>query len=170
MVSALGLAYLEQLKSDTIKYIPLLNIPRDDLSLRGDIVWAFNRFGVDNTNLVFISDLDLEKDSSSIILVDHNALASSQLFLNSRIIGIYDHHKDENNFLTVLPRVIEPIGSCCSLIVSQWMQSNLMQYLSPDIAMLLLSAVLIDTINLEESFGRTKDKDKEVDFRFSTEK
>jgi exopolyphosphatase len=168
MISALSLAYLEQLKSDTISYIPLLNIPREDLSLRGDIVWAFNRFGVDNTNLVFVSDLDLEKDQSDIILVDHNALASSQLFLNSRIIGIYDHHKDENTFLTVLPRVIEPIGSCCSLIVSQWMRSNLTQYLSTDISMLLLSAILIDTINLEESFGRTTDKDKKVYFKFST--
>ncbi len=158
------MAYLEQIRCEGVKYIPLLNISREDLPLRGEVFWAFEKFGIDRSNLVFVSDLDLEKDLSSVILVDHNGLSSAQSFLNDRIIGIYDHHKDENGFLTVKPRMIEPVGSCSSLIVSEWIRSNLTTYLSTDISYLLLSAILIDTINLQDSFGRSTLKDKEVDF------
>lgn len=158
----MSLAYLEQLKSESIKYIPLLNIPRDDLSLRGEVCWAFDHFGLDRMDLVFINDLDLEKEMSQFILVDHNALSASQLFLQDRIIGIYDHHKDENQFLDVRPRIVEPVGSCCSLIVSEWISSGFIINLSNDVSSLMLSAILIDTVNLQESYGRTTSKDKEV--------
>lgn len=160
----MSLAYLEQLKSESIQYIPLLNIPRDDLSLRGEICWAFDRFGINKMDLVFINDLDLEKEMSNMILVDHNALSSSQLFLQDRIVGIYDHHKDENHFLNVQPRVVEPVGSCSSLIALEWIRSNFSNNLSTDLSSLMISAILIDTINMQESFGRTTSKDKEVTF------
>jgi exopolyphosphatase len=101
-------------------------------------------------------------DESNVILVDHNALGISQTFLKDRIIGIYDHHKDEKQFLDICPRVVEIVGSCSSLIMSEWIRSKLDGYLSKEISSLILSAILLDTINFQESFGRTTVKDLEV--------
>ena len=165
VVSSLSLAYLEQLKSKSVVYIPLLNIDREDLSLRGEIRWAFDRFGVDKRNLVFISDFNLQQQQdSNIILVDHTTLSGSQSSLRDRVIGIFDHHKDEMQFQNVSPRVILPVGSCCSLIMAEWVKSGLIDHIPQELSNLMLCTILIDTINLQESYGRTTVTDREVRF------
>lgn len=96
--------------------IPLINIPRDDLPLRRDIVHLLKSIDVDLSHLVFIEDVK-ERDDYQFILVDHNVPRGELKDQIARsVIGIVDHHKDEFQFESVDPRRVEICGSCSSLV------------------------------------------------------
>ena len=58
------------------------------------------------------------------------------------------------------PRIIEPVGSATSLITREWIKSA--QVPDSDLAALMLSAILIDTVNLKKEYGRTTPVDELV--------
>lgn len=59
-----------------LKYCPVINCPREDLSMRVDIVHNLNKFGIDDdfvkNNLLFKEDLIGEDAIESVALVDFN--------------------------------------------------------------------------------------------------
>ncbi|KAJ3114261.1 Exopolyphosphatase [Phlyctochytrium bullatum] len=177
IVSAISYAFLKHCTHQPAKpdehreFVPVIHVPRKDLALRTDCTYAFSRSfpGVDvaSSHFNFIDELDLDALNASndlrLILTDHNRLAPSLSKYSDRVDGILDHHKDEQLHLNASPRVIEPVGSATSLIALEWQKSNhLTESLDSSLAVLMLAPILLDTINLEQKFGRCTDKDVEA--------
>ncbi|KAL8676704.1 MAG: hypothetical protein Q9186_006803 [Xanthomendoza sp. 1 TL-2023] len=125
-------------KAFTPLYIPLLNIPAKDISLRPEFKAVFHHANIDVSHLVTLDDLptdresELKPENTRIILVDHNSLQGElgKLY-GSRVHGVVDHHEDEGTVISETepePRVIEKCGSCTSLVVrtlkSAWETSS----------------------------------------------
>ncbi|KAL8693727.1 MAG: hypothetical protein Q9224_003702, partial [Gallowayella concinna] len=125
-------------KAFTPLYIPLLNIPAKDISLRPEFKAVFHHANIDVSHLVTLDDLpkdresELKPENTRMILVDHNSLQGElgKLY-GSRVHGVVDHHEDEGTVISETepePRVIEKCGSCTSLVVrtlkSAWETSS----------------------------------------------
>lgn len=50
--------------------------------------------------------------------VDHNVLSNSDSNLDSSVVQIVDHHKQEHPFSEMVDMLIEPVGSCSTLVAS----------------------------------------------------
>ncbi|KAI4197057.1 MAG: hypothetical protein LQ346_003090 [Caloplaca aetnensis] len=108
-------------------YIPLLNIPGADISLRPEFKALFLHANIEAEYLVTLDDLPgsgrrgLKPEDTQWILVDHNKLqgALGETY-GSRVRGVIDHHEDEGvvpQDTDPEPRVIEKCGSCTSLVI-----------------------------------------------------
>lgn len=141
-------------------YIPVMNIPVDDFRLRTETSWFFRKLEIDPSNLLFWNDITHIRDFS-LILVDHNRLSGTQqVYIDNgyaNVFEIIDHHEDEKRY-TVEKRIIEPVGSTCTLIAEIILKTEIP---SLDVAILLLGTILIDTQNLDINF-KAKDKDIEI--------
>jgi exopolyphosphatase len=122
------------------------------------------------SQLLTLSDIpdDLPAEHTRWLLVDHNSLTgplARRFASGGTIIGCIDHHEDERVVPSdVVPRIVEPCGSCMSLIVEEsralWDKVAREQGREEEqrLAALALAPVLIDTINLtEEHKVRPKD-------------
>lgn len=150
--------------------LPLINLPRDDINLRPEVLHVFKLCQVPQDLLLFIDDplvLEWEELSSkgdlknNFILVDHNQLHSRFKNWSGTVKAIYDHHVDERAHLDANPRVIRPVGSNASLIVEWWKQQSVapQEDVLPHLAQLMLAPILIDTVNLRGEYGRVTDLD-----------
>ncbi len=158
---------------------PIIQIQRSDLSLRPECIYVFNECDfseLDTSQLLFLDDVlpYLDRLSSNydinLILVDHNKLISpwNEKF-NDKIDTILDHHQDEGLYLNIKNRQIEPVGSATSLVVLHF-KDVWEKKISRDeenswhtkLAKLLLAPILVDTILLDVSKGRTTNKDQEA--------
>jgi exopolyphosphatase len=118
---------------------------------------AFEAASLDPTFLLTSSDIPSAPapQPSRFVLVDHNRLLSS---FTGDVVGIIDHHEDEHLHTTATPRMIKPVGSCASLVTQQFrsvLESGSAKQFK-DAAILLLSAILIDT-------GALKPKGKAIE-------
>lgn len=94
----------------------------------------------------------------SVVLVDHNEEAqSAKGRVNAKIIEIIDHHRIAN-LETFEPIYItmEPLGSTASIIFKKYLDNKLLP--SKEMAGLLLSAVLSDTLVLTSPSCTNEDK------------
>ena len=77
---ALSLAYLLSvvgtMQTRGVPVLPVVNIPREDLPLRTELVSTLALCGIATDRLSFAPELDLS--SKSVILYDHNQLSPSQ--------------------------------------------------------------------------------------------
>lgn len=146
--------------------IPLINIPREDLKLRPDITFMLDTVGYSTHALAFLDDFsNTSSDSNfspidaSVFLVDHNKLTglTKQLFKSDKVVGVLDHHVDENVYPFANPRIIKNAGSCMSVVTNYW-ASQLKESLefsskadkdSVNIAALGLSPIISDTSGLK---------------------
>lgn len=132
------------------KTIPLVQTPRDSLHLRPENLLAFSMASLDPDVLLTSSDIPPppKLQPSKWVLVDHNSRLPS---CNGNVVAVLDHHDDEKKHMDADPRVIKPVGSCSSLVATHftdnWKESS--DHL-PSVAMLLLSAILIDTGGLKQ--------------------
>lgn len=85
--------------------------------------------------------------SLTAVLVDHNKIEFGVADCIDNVSGIIDHHKDENLYLNADPRIIETTGSCSSLVMNYWAPHLDDPTSIKDVALLSLSAALIDTSN-----------------------
>lgn len=118
---------------------------------------AFEVASLDPSLLLTSSDIPSAPapQPSRFALVDHNRLLSS---FKGEVVGIVDHHEDEGLHTTAKPRVIEPVGSCASLVTLQFrtiLEGGSSEQFK-EITTLLLSAILIDT-------GALKPKGKAIE-------
>ncbi|KAL7925736.1 hypothetical protein ACQKWADRAFT_282852 [Trichoderma austrokoningii] len=171
LCSAVVLAYLRSNSSPHALHIPLSNIPRSDLILRTEMTAVLERSGLSPADILTLSDLpDLEPEDTRWFLVDHNALTGKLQRFQSRVIGCIDHHVDEGmTSPDVKPRLIEPCGSCMSLIIDEsraaWdafpsleTQDTTVAEEDDNLAKLALAPILIDTLDLKEEH-KVKPKD-----------
>ncbi|KAJ2829591.1 Exopolyphosphatase [Coemansia sp. 'formosensis'] len=151
MVSSLALAYaLSQTQSPVI---PVINARREDLALRPDCAQLLKD---ELPALTFIDDIDLRSLAQrplDVWLVDHNAPASRQAFLEPLVRGIVDHHADEGKCPEAL-RQIETVASCTTLVAQR-----LKGMVDPTLAKLLLAPILLDSSNLSAAACRATPAD-----------
>lgn len=133
LTSSILYAYIRSLSPSrtafTPLYIPLLNIPAADISLRPEYTALFQHANISASHLITLDDLpafskleeNLKPTNTSWILVDHNSLQGTLgSIYGSRVGGVIDHHEEENfvpHETDPEPRIIEESGSCTSLVV-----------------------------------------------------
>ncbi|XP_035219220.1 exopolyphosphatase PRUNE1-like isoform X2 [Stegodyphus dumicola] len=166
-VSAIVFAYfLSKIQNSSDVIVPVLNVKRKDVHLRTEVVFFLEETSIPISDLIFIDEIDLKvlskNEKLNLVLVDHNSLSVEQSYLEPCIIQIVDHHAVEvpeklNRFKTK----IEPVGSCCTLVAEEILNSK-KSIIDPQIAMLLFGTILLDTVCLKESAKRATEKDRMV--------
>lgn len=154
IVSAIVFAYANREQGF---YIPVVNISKEDLWLRSDVLYMFDRLLIDPEALLYQSDLpfllNLALQGKLLMtLVDHNCLAPNQMDFSNFVEAIVDHHVDEKiryPLLALDNRMITPIGSNSTLIAKSILDSVEGDKLTPEAAYLLLAAILLDTKDLQ---------------------
>lgn len=131
--------------------------------LRAENIYALQSVGIkeDFRELLCPEDLPKPNLCTNFALVDHNSLHPAHALPGARVTAIIDHHEDEGKYIgTASPRVIEPAGSCASLVARVIMSYPTLQ-IPPELAALLLSAIVIDTHGLRKG-GKAVDVDYEA--------
>ncbi|TWU77284.1 Exopolyphosphatase [Metarhizium rileyi] len=169
---AIVYAYIRSHTAPHALHIPLSNLPRADLGLRPEMTAVLQHAGLGPRDLLTLSELpDLPPEETRWLLVDHNCLTGPLKKFKDQVVGCVDHHVDEDALPAhISPRVIEPCGSCMSLVVDECQSAweSLLQGqgkatdMSPSeqdrLVKLALAPILLDTINLTaESKVRPKD-------------
>ena len=102
-------------------YIPVVNVSKDIVAMRGEVVHVLGLFKLHLSDLIFIDDIShlLQTKTPNILLVDHNdvCLAWERRGFRCDIVGIVDHRADAGRHLAVELRIVEPCSSCASLLV-----------------------------------------------------
>ncbi|KAJ2251839.1 Exopolyphosphatase [Coemansia sp. RSA 455] len=156
IVSSISLAYaLSQTTSHPV--IPIINTDRQDMVLRPECSLLLENTVSDPSILTFIDDIDLTHLTKSldVWLVDHNAPASRQQFLEPFVRGIVDHHTDEGKCLGA-ERQIETVASCATLVAERLRRLG---EVGPDLAKLLIAPILVDSSNLNPAACRATPAD-----------
>lgn len=80
-----------------------------------------------------------------------------------RFVLLFADHHDESGSLEdpYITKTIESVGSCCTLIAEKVYNKSESLFAESPIADLLLSTILLDTVNLKLGIGRTTEKDIE---------
>lgn len=144
------------------------------MSLRPENLYALQQANLPAEDLLHVAALpvkteDLAADGVRFVLVDHNRLLPRFGSDESTVSAIIDHHEDEHASPNAPFRDIQfGAGSCSSLVtqhfIPQW-QASLAgpagaagSPVPPELATLLLSAILIDTHGLKHG-GKAQDVD-----------
>ncbi|KAH3679158.1 hypothetical protein WICMUC_001169 [Wickerhamomyces mucosus] len=159
ILSAISYCYLNfQYQDRESIYLPFLNFPKDELRLRKDVLYVFNKYEIDQKYLLFSDDLasDTIKNFNRLILVDHNIPQGRlQQYIDSvpnnqlKITGIIDHHEDEGYHLNVKPRIVLKAGSCSSLVYDYFKSINSKASSDTDILKILINPLILDTFNMK---------------------
>ncbi|KAF8558601.1 DHH phosphoesterase [Imleria badia] len=164
LASSIGFAWLLSHRPITdTKAIALITTPREDFVLRAENLYALQSVGVkeDFQELLCPEDLPKPNLCTNFALVDHNSLHPTYALPGAKVTAIIDHHEDEGKYLdTASPRIIEPTGSCASLVTMAIMSYPTLQ-IPPELASLLLSAIVIDTHGLRRG-GKAVDVDHQT--------
>jgi len=170
IVSALTYAFLLHTKASSgSTVVPVVNIAREDFVLRTETVFIFKRLKLDPQGLVFIDDVNLAElhaeQRLELVLVDHNRLGPQQAALEPAIIEILDHHDDQGAYPSGTACDIRPVGSTTTLVTERALaaaaedDSASTFVVQLKYAALLLSGILVDTVNLDSSKGRCTEPD-----------
>jgi inorganic pyrophosphatase/exopolyphosphatase len=134
-------------------YVPILNFPKEELALRPE----FLTLKIPQAGLFFKEDL---KKMHEIVLVDHHTLALDQQNLAPFVVEIVDHHPGE---IPVYPHLVQKecvtVGSLASLIASKLPAREW----PADCAMLMYSAILLDTKNGQDPYKTTPLDERALD-------
>ncbi|WP_067724696.1 manganese-dependent inorganic pyrophosphatase [Oceanobacillus damuensis] len=113
-------------------------------SVNKETQYALDYFGVDAPQLV-----EKLEDGAEVILVDHNEFQqSAENIANAKIIEVIDHHR-VSNFETREPLYFraEPVGCTATILNKMYKEKGIP--VSKEIAGLLLSAILSDSLLLK---------------------
>ncbi|KAG2128372.1 uncharacterized protein EDB93DRAFT_1184638 [Suillus bovinus] len=162
LASALGYAWLRSNTSG--KAIAYITTPREDFVLRAENLHALGLAGINQPfEELYCSGDPIPSHVSQFALVDHNVLQTRYASETARVVAVIDHHEDEEQYKdasTTDPRIVEPAGSCSSLVARLY-QSFPNLSIPPELSTLLLSAILIDTHGLKER-GKALNVDREA--------
>lgn len=147
---ACALAYA-RLSTDAA-WVPVLQTRRADLRLRADNLLMLRHLGVDPAHMCCVDDVHVQ-DGARVVLVDHNRATGP--FTTAAVVGVLDHHADEGQHTGAsLREMYKPsdAGSCASVVTHHFRGADIPR----DVADLLYSAVLIDTLNFDARAGKAQ--------------
>ncbi|KAG0697832.1 hypothetical protein DFH29DRAFT_944470 [Suillus ampliporus] len=161
IASALGYAWLHSHTS--AKTIACIITPRADFVLRRENLHALSLAEINQPyeELYCSGDPMPSLQVSQFALVDHNVLHTKYASPTAKVVAIIDHHEDEGQYKdTADPRIIKLAASCSSLVARLYQSSSNLA-IPPELATLLLCAILVDTQGLKAG-GRALDVDREA--------
>lgn len=125
-------------------------------ALAGEInketAFALKKFGLAKPEI--LSDIK----EKNIILVDHNEFSQAASGIEeAKIIEILDHHKVDFKYGEPIAVKILPWGASCTIIADEFFARNI--ELDKNLAGLMLSAVLVDTVITKSPTCAEKDKE-----------
>ncbi|KAF4725492.1 hypothetical protein FOZ63_029892 [Perkinsus olseni] len=166
IVSAAALAFIRATKGDRI-YQPFVQCDEEDLSLRPEVGLLWSRFTQSPKVALPSTRSELPLAINSWVLVDHNELTIDAP--NATVVGIVDHHVDAGKYpeLEGGNRVIEPVGSCCTLVAREYLNGAPKELDAP-LCGILLGVILLDTVNMSPEAGKATAVDCEVVERLSS--
>ncbi|XP_062924842.1 uncharacterized protein LOC134357338 isoform X2 [Mobula hypostoma] len=146
-------------------YVPVLNIEKSEFPLRSEVVSILQQLNISESSLICRDDIDLHmlnrEGKLALTLVDHNRLTSDDKALDTAVVKIIDYHEQERIHYDHCEIVLEPVGSCITLIVSEILQGA-PDLLNQHLAHLLKGVIKLDCMNITSEAGRTTLKDKEM--------
>ncbi len=154
MVAAIAYGYLLHFLHPKQAVCPLINILRQEFSLRPEAVYLFALVGLGPEDLIFKDDIDQEVllRETRIVLVDHNKLPPNLERYSAQVCAILDHHRDEGLYPDADPRIVQRVGSSCSLVTREFMRQEVP--VISGLATLLMGTVVLDTVNLDSKAGK----------------
>jgi exopolyphosphatase len=172
IISSLTLAYLRHQTSDiNTVHVPTACMKRSDLNLRRDVQILFEHIDLNISDIICVDDFDIFDSAlfdSTLTLCDHNKLSIMYESLSNRVVEIVDHHIDAGLYNNVCgtSRMIAfdsdinkaEVASTCTLIVEKYIESG-SEYLSREVAYLLMGVISLDTINMDVSAGLGTNRD-----------
>lgn len=151
VVAPLALAYLFQNDSSFGYTMPTAVIAHD---INNETKWVLERFSVTPPQLF---NPEILTPTDTIILVDHNEESQrAEGIPANQIVEIIDHHKFNLNIEQPLHITAKPWGSSSTIVWWMMQQSGVKP--TEDIAALMLSAILSDTVGFKSA--TTTDADK----------
>uniref|UniRef100_A0A452STU7 Prune exopolyphosphatase 1 n=1 Tax=Ursus americanus TaxID=9643 RepID=A0A452STU7_URSAM len=127
MVSALALAfYLAKTTEAEEVFVPVLNINRSELPLRGDNVFFLQKINIPESLLIFRDEIDLhalhQAGQLTLILVDHHVLPKGDAALEEAVAEVLDHRPVEHQHCPPCHVSVELVGSCATLVTERILQ------------------------------------------------
>lgn len=121
-------------------------------NLNKETEFILNQFNIEAPELI-----DSVEDDASVILVDHNSQSESAENLeNANIVKVVDHHKIAFNTSYPLFCRLEPVGCTQTILYKLYKENNV--EITKDIASLMLSAIISDTLLLKSPTTTEDDK------------
>uniref|UniRef100_A0AC11BHR4 Prune exopolyphosphatase 1 n=1 Tax=Ovis aries TaxID=9940 RepID=A0AC11BHR4_SHEEP len=163
MVSALALAfYLAKTTEAEEVFVPVLNIKRSELPLRGDNVFFLQKIHIPESLLIFRDEIDLhalhQAGQLTLILVDHHVLPKSDAALEEAVAEVLDHRPIDQRHCPPCPVSVELVGSCATLVAERILQGA-PEILDRQTAALLHGTILLDCVNMDLKIGKATLKD-----------
>uniref|UniRef100_A0A1B6KJ61 DHHA2 domain-containing protein n=1 Tax=Graphocephala atropunctata TaxID=36148 RepID=A0A1B6KJ61_9HEMI len=155
-----SLAYsllLNRLKTTESVVIPVFNIPREHLPMKTEVTYFLNKLNIDLNNVTCRNEINLEelnnKDSLKLILLDHHVLPPADAYLAASVVSVIDHRPHDPSWpWTSADVTLRSVGSCCTLVAEK-LFSQAPDLVSPNVAILLWGAILLDTACLSSEVG-----------------
>ncbi|GCC25099.1 hypothetical protein chiPu_0003504 [Chiloscyllium punctatum] len=168
-VSTLAYAYfLYKTQSTDDLYVPVLNIQRSEFPLRTEVVFVLQQLNISDESLIFRDEIDLHflnrEGKLTLTLVNHNMLMSDDKALETAVIKIidhHDHHEQERFHSAQCEIILEPVGSCSTLIVSEILQEA-PELLNEQLTHLFRGAIILDCMDMTSEAGKVTLKDEEI--------
>lgn len=165
IISANLLAYAYNSMGDK-SVIPLINCKKADYKLRTESYGLLKRYNIDQEDLIFIDDISADiltkPKNLEVIVVDHNKLPDNLRAWDNSVVSVFDHHQDINMYPNAEPRIFDTVGSCATLVAKFILENNTDLFSDEEIAVLNLSPILVDTVNLDTEQGRVTNQDIEI--------
>ncbi|XP_066233531.1 exopolyphosphatase PRUNE1 isoform X4 [Saccopteryx leptura] len=163
MVSALALAfYLAKTTQAGDVFVPVLNIKRSELPLRGDSVFFLQKIHIPESLLIFRDEIDLhalhQAGQLTLILVDHHVLPRSDAALEEVVTEVLDHRPIEQKRCPPCHVSVELVGSCSTLVTERILKGA-PEILDRQIAALLHGTIILDCVNMDVKIGKATLKD-----------
>ncbi|XP_012585665.1 PREDICTED: protein prune homolog [Condylura cristata] len=133
-------------------FVPVLNIERRELPLRGDSVFFLRKMHIPESLLIFRDEIDLHAlhraGRLSLVLVDHHVLPRHDAALEDAVVEVLDHRPVEQRHCPPCPITVELVGSCATLVAERILQG------APEILDLQTAALLHGEALGEDGEGR----------------
>lgn len=150
VVAAISVAAFRKLRGDTNPVAAITD------PINPETEFVFKKFSVTPPPQITAANIETE---DKVVLVDHNETDQRLEGLNeSNITAVIDHHKVNLNLTNPIKIMVMPVGSTNTIVYLKFKQYGFQ--IEPQLAAIMLCAVLSDTVGLKSS--TTTDKDKEA--------
>jgi len=147
VAGAISYADFKNTIEKTDKYVPVLAGASNE-----ETEFALKKFGFEKPAI-----LENAKDQN-VILVDHNEFSQAVDGIGeANILEVLDHHKVDFKYNEPIKFLVEPWGASCSIIAQMYFDKGI--EISKDLAGLMLSAILVDTVITKSPTCVEKDKE-----------
>jgi exopolyphosphatase len=165
LAASIAYAWLLRLGPRSGLVLPYVPIARADLRIRPEALELFGQAGLDPSGLLFADELEPGELGAlaglRLSLVDSDGAYLPQA-ARARVVEVLDHHPGGFSTPPDSPeavRSVEPVGSACTLVAERYFRQR-PEALDPELAVLLLGPILLDTAGLDPAAGRTSERDR----------